>query len=221
VAIQKTEAILLRKRDLRETSLILTFFTKDFGKIHGVLKGARGSRARSGSNPLYFGLEQIVFYEKEKSDFFIISQCEPQLIFLDILKDWGRASSAYYMLELTDVFTESRDSSPEIFENLLNGLKALNYGKEAGSIACLFEVKFLTALGLWPGSETFELTRGAASTLAHFEKEEWQASSKIKLTREALDEIKKITGKIIQDNIERPLKTTKIFSHCSRLSLEQ
>ena len=65
MAIQKTEAILLRKRDLRETSLILSFFTRDFGKIHGVLKGARGTRARIGVNPLYFSLEEIIFYEKK------------------------------------------------------------------------------------------------------------------------------------------------------------
>ena len=80
MAIQKTDALLLRKKDLRETSLILSFFTRDFGKINGVLKGVRGSRARGNANPLYFSLDQIVFYEKKKSDLFIISQCDTQEI---------------------------------------------------------------------------------------------------------------------------------------------
>lgn len=212
MAIQKTEAILLRKRDLRETSLILSFFTRDFGKMHGVLKGARGTRARSGVNPLYFSLEEIVFYEKRKSDLFIVSQCEAQQIFLNILKDWDRASSAYYMLEVVDVFTEPGGRSEEIFENLLNSLKALDKKKDAGSITRLFEIRLLMALGLWPGSETFRLTRAAASTLARFEGGEWQASSNIKLAHEAASEIKNITAKIIADSIEKPLKTTKIFS---------
>lgn len=212
MAIQKTDAVLLKKKDLRETSLILTFFTRDFGKVHGVLKGARGSRARSSVNPLFFSLDQIIFYEKEKKDFFIISQCETQESFLNILKDWERASVAYYILELVDVFTEPGSGGESVFESLLNSLRSLDSKKEAGAIARLFEVRFLIAMGLWPGSESFKLTKGAASTLSCFERGVWQVSSKIKLTRGVDEEIKGITAKIIADNLDRPLKTMKIFS---------
>lgn len=211
MAIQKTDAVLLRKKDLRETSLILTFFTRDFGKVHGVLKGARGARARSNVNPLFFSLEEIVFYEKKKSDLFIISQCEAQETFLNILKEWGRASIAYYLLELVDVFTEPGQKTEEIFEDLLNSLRSLDNKKEPCAIARLFEVRFLTSSGLWPGSESFKLTKGALSTLLYFEKDSWQASSKIKLTREVGVEIRNVTEKIITDNLDRPLKTLKIF----------
>lgn len=211
MAIQKSDAVLLRKKDFRETSLILTFFTRDFGKIYGILKGARGSRARSGTNPLFFSLDQIVFYEKKKTDLFIISQHETQEIFFNILKEWGRVSVAYYILELTDVFTEPGEKVEDIFENLLNSLRSLDSKKGAIAIARLFEVKFLMSLGLWPGSETFKLTKGAMSTLLCFERDMWQASSKIKLTREVGDEIKRITGKIISDNLDSPLKTVKMF----------
>lgn len=211
MAIQKTEAVLLKKKDFRETSLILSFFTRDFGKIHGLLKGARGARARSNVNPLFFSVNQIVYYEKKRSDLFIISQCETQNVFLNILKEWGRASVAYYILELVDVFTEPGEASGEIFENLLNSLISLNAKNEPNAIARLFEVRFLAALGLWPGSEGLKLTKGAAATLSCFEKDVWQAASKIKLTREVGDEIKKITEKIIRDNLDAPLKTLKIF----------
>jgi len=203
--------VLLKKKDLRETSLILTFFTKDFGKVHGVLKGARGSRAMTTANPLFFSLDQIVFYEKKKSDLFIISQCETQQIFLNILKEWNRVSAAYYILELADVFIEPGERSEEIFEALLNSLRSLDAKKEPNSIARLFEVRFLTALGLWPGLEGFKLTGGARSTLASFEKDAWQTCSRIKLAQGTEREIKKITGKIIADNLDRPLKTAKIF----------
>jgi DNA repair protein RecO (recombination protein O) len=211
MAIQKTEAILLKKRDLRETSLILTFFTRDFGKVNGVLKGARGSRARSNANPLFFSLDQIVFYEKKKSDLFIVSQCEAQQIFLNVLKDWDRAAVAYYILELVDVFTEPGMSMEDIFEGLLCSLMSLNSDKEPGDAARLFEVKFLMALGLWPGSGEFKLTKGSASTLMRFEKDSWQNSSRIKLTRDVGEEIKKITSGLIKENLDRPLKTAAVF----------
>lgn len=212
MAIQKTDAVLLRKRDLRETSLILTFFTRDFGKVHGVLKGARGSRARTEANPLFFSLDQVVFYEKKKSDLFIISQCTAQRIFLNILKEWNRVSVAYYILELIDVFTEPGEKIEEIFEALLNSLRSLDDKKEPNSVARLFEIRLLGSLGLWPGSDVFQLTKGAMTTLKRFEGNDWTGSSKIKLTHEVGEEIKKITREIIEDNLDRPLKTLRMFS---------
>lgn len=211
MAIEKSDAMLLRKMDFRETSFIVTFFTRDFGKVGGILKGARGSRARSGINPLFFCLEQIVFYEKKKSGLCIISQCEIQRIFLNILKDWDRASIAYYILELVDRLTEPGGGAEEIFDVLLNSMIALDGEKDPGVVARFFEVKFLTALGFWPGSDGLRLTKGALATLAYFERDDWQVVSKIKLTRDVGNEIKKITGEIIGDNLDRPLKTSKVF----------
>ena len=211
MAIQKTEAILLKKKDFRETSLILTFFTKDFGKIDGIIKGARGARPRGDANPIFFSLDQIVFYEKKTRGISIISQCETQEVFLNILKEWSRASSAYYILELTDVFTEPEGKSEEMFEALLNSFKSLDNGKESGSITRLFEIKLLMAAGFWPGAEYFKLTKGAMSSVMHLEKESWKSASNMKLTKDVNNEIKSITGKIIEENLDRPLKTVRFL----------
>jgi DNA repair protein RecO (recombination protein O) len=211
MAIQKTEAILLRKRDFRETSLILTFFTKDFGKIDGIIKGARGARPRGDANPIYFSLDQIVFYEKKRGGISIISQCETEEVFLNILKEWERASSAYYILELANIFTEPEGKSEELFDSLYNSFKSLDIGKESVTITRLFEIKLLMAMGFWPGAEYFKLTKGAMSSVMHLEKESWKTASNMKLTKDINNEIRDITAKIIEENIDRPLKTTRFL----------
>ncbi len=43
--IQKTQAILLSKKEVRETSCIVSFYTEGFGKIKGLIKAVRGARA--------------------------------------------------------------------------------------------------------------------------------------------------------------------------------
>jgi DNA repair protein RecO (recombination protein O) len=213
MAIQKTEAILLKKKDFRETSFILTFFTKDFGKVDGIIKGARGARPRNDANPIFFSLDQIVFYEKKKGGISIISQCETQEVYLNILKEWGRAASAYYMLELVDVFTEPGEILEEVFESLLNSFKFFDSGKEAESITRLFEIKLLMALGFWPGAGYFKLTKGAMSSVMHLEKESWKTASNMKLTKDVNIEIKAITRKIIEENLDRPLKTSRFLNN--------
>ena len=70
MAIQKTDAIVLRRQDVRETSLALTFYTRDFGKVKGLVRGVRGSRAESwglGAMEI-LSCEDIVFYEPKKGD---------------------------------------------------------------------------------------------------------------------------------------------------------
>ena len=141
----------------------------------------------------------------------IISQCETQEVFLNILKEWGRAASAYYMLELVDVFTEPGGKAEEVFDALFNSFKFLDSGKEAESITRLFEIKLLMALGLWPGAEYFKLTKGAMSSVMHMEKESWKTASNMKLAKDANAEIKAVTGKIIEENLDRPLKTARFL----------
>ncbi|MFH1783075.1 MAG: DNA repair protein RecO [Candidatus Omnitrophota bacterium] len=210
MAIQKTEALLLKKRDLRETSLILSFYTRDFGKIHGILKGARGSRARNTTKPLFFSLDNVVFYES-KRDIFTISQCEAEKLFLNILKDWDRLSIAYYILELVDMFTEPGEKDEAIFESLLKAITSLDEKKEPRSIARLFEINLLKCIGLWAGSEDKNVSKGAMSTLLCYENESWLTSAKIKLSRDIEKEISTITKEIITNNIHRPLKTLKMI----------
>jgi DNA repair protein RecO (recombination protein O) len=211
MAIKTTEAVLLRKRDFRETSFILTFFTRDSGKIAGILKGARGIRPVSDITPLFFSIEHVVFYEKKKSDLFIISQCDVHEIFMNILKEWDSALAAYYILDLVDSFTELHFKAEDIFENLVNSLRSLDSSKESFSILRLFEIKLLMILGLWPGSGYFQGTKGALATLNSFEALPWQNASNIKLTREVGQEIKGITEKIITENLDKPLKTARFF----------
>ncbi|MBU0880811.1 MAG: recombination protein O N-terminal domain-containing protein, partial [Candidatus Omnitrophica bacterium] len=62
--IQKSDGILLRRQDLRETSILLTFYTRDFGKIKGIVRGVRGPRAIFGGGAYeLFALDEIIFYE--------------------------------------------------------------------------------------------------------------------------------------------------------------
>lgn len=148
--IQKTEGVLLKKRDLRQTSIIVTFYTKDFGKISGVLKGVRGERPAASGVPQLFGLNQIVFYEKKKSDFFIISHCELKNFFSKVRNDFEKLTIATYLIELVDNFTEQGEPNEELFGLLVDSLTLLATPISPKRVARIFEIKMLELLGLIP-----------------------------------------------------------------------
>ncbi len=215
MAIQKTEGVLLKAQDFRETSLLLAFFTKDFGKVLGILKGVRGLRSKIEYIPQVFSLNQIVFYEKQKSDLHIITQCEPIEIFLNILKSLPRVLNAYYIVEVVDSVSEVYAKNEEIFEVLYNSLKLLDKNYQAEQITRIFEIKLLIALGVWPGTQELikrkRLTKGSIATLKYFEKMAWEIATKVRLTKNVGEELKTLTCELLDANLGQPLKTIKLL----------
>ncbi|MDD5422950.1 MAG: DNA repair protein RecO [Candidatus Omnitrophota bacterium] len=154
MSIQKSEGILLRSQDLRETSLILTFYTRDFGKIKGIVRGVRGSRAQCGGGSFeIFAHDEVVFYERKRSEIFTISQCDLLEFFSPVRESLERLSYAGYIVELLDSVTSVGDKNPDVFALLLNSLKLLSGESSAKRVARIFEIKLLHILGLMPTLE--------------------------------------------------------------------
>lgn len=154
MAIQKSEAILLRRQDLRETSLSLTFYTRDFGKIKGIVRGVRGPHAQYGGGSLeIFAHDEIVFYERKKNDFFTVSQCDLVEFFNPIRESLDKLAYATYIVELLDSVTALAEKNSDVFDILLNSLKLMSGEASARRVARIFEIKLLHYLGIMPSLE--------------------------------------------------------------------
>lgn len=154
MAIQKSEGVVLRRQELRETSLILTLYTKDFGKIKGILRGVRGYRSQCGGGALeIFAYDAVVFYERKKSDIYTVSQCDLLDFFNPARGSLDRLAYAAYIVELLDSVTSLSDKNVEVFDLLLNSLRLLSGESSARRVARIFEIKLLHLLGLMPSLE--------------------------------------------------------------------
>lgn len=149
--IQKCKAIVLRRRDVRETSVEIAFFALGFGKIRGLLRGVRGSRATFGGGSLEpFACDDIVFYERKKADLYTVSQCDLVEFFNPIRQSLERLSYASYIVELLDSVSASADRNDEVFHLLNSSLSLLSEGASPKRVARIFEIKLLDQMGLMP-----------------------------------------------------------------------
>lgn len=148
--IKTSDAILLKKQELRETSLFMTFYTKESGKIYGVMKGVRGQRGQYGISPQLFSLNEIVFYERKDKDVFIVSQCELKEFFASIREGLEQTSYAMYFIELVNSLTPTGEKNEKMFELLENCLRLLDGTASARRTARIFEIKLLALIGLMP-----------------------------------------------------------------------
>ncbi len=150
MAIRSTEALVLNRRDFRETSIIATFYSRDFGKVKGILKGIRSEKNRYGSCAELFSSNVIVFYEKSKGEFNNITQCDLIDGFFGIRKNLNAIAYAIYLAELVDALTEPNEKNAQVYELLHKSLKFLSDGEEPNKIVRIFELKFLSSLGFAP-----------------------------------------------------------------------
>lgn len=149
MAIQKNPAIVLKTQPFRTSSLIATFFTRDFGKVRGLAKGVRLERETRGALYELFSHLEIVYYEKTRSDLHLVSEAflldsyEALRVRLDSI------AYASYFAELVDELTEVQDPHPKIFELLDFSFQYLASlpGKR---LARLFEIKLLNEIGWLP-----------------------------------------------------------------------
>ena len=147
--IQKTEAVILRTRPFRSSSLIVTFFTKEFGKIQGIAKGIHREGERRGAEFELFTHLEILFYEKKRSDLHLISETSILDSHASLRGSLESLLDAAFFCELTEELTETHDPHPRLFELLQVCFRYLNV-LPAVKLRNLFELKLLNEVGWQP-----------------------------------------------------------------------
>lgn len=149
MAIQKTEAFILKTQPFRSSSLIITFFSNKFGKLKGIAKGVRKEREMRGALYELFTHVDMVFYEKTRSDLHLVSEASIVDSFDVLRARLDTISYASYFCELVDVLTEVHDPHPNLFSLLEVSFRYLP-AIPGERIARLFEIKLFNEIGWLP-----------------------------------------------------------------------
>jgi len=150
MSIHKTEAIVINRRDFRETSVIANFYTRDFGKISGILKGIRTEPEKFASPVEPFSYNEIVFYKKRNSSLHLVSQCDLKDNFLPIRQSILKTGLSSIMMELLDSIMPAEDRNEEVFNLTIDSLKELQNNGNPDKIITIFKIKILSLSGFKP-----------------------------------------------------------------------
>jgi DNA repair protein RecO (recombination protein O) len=151
---ERTPAIVLRGRAHGESDKIVTFLTRDWGKLTGIAKGAKRSRRRFVNVLEPFTHVQLRFRPIRTDELAFIFGCDMLRSFRAPSRDLQRYGFASYLTELIDVMVVGRESGPELFELLLQGLTVLEeYAELPSSFLSAFELLLLVHTGYAPNIE--------------------------------------------------------------------
>lgn len=149
----KTTAISLRSRKWGDADRIVTFYTKDAGKIRGIARGARRQKSRFGAALEPFTLCRLDLFEKSGDSLFRISHVDLITSFQSLREDLNLMAAAARMVNVVTAVTPDGDPDPLIFETLEQGLASLLDSEDPTWTALLFQIRLLGLTGFRPQTD--------------------------------------------------------------------
>ncbi len=138
---KKTEAIILRTKDLGESDLLVTFFSSLYGNLKGVAKGARRSSKRFANSLSTFSLVDVEFRERRSGDLVLLESCELLDGFPGIRSDYDLLLRASYMVEMTETLFPSNVPSSEMFQLLRFALGSISKRQNVDETMIAFQAQ--------------------------------------------------------------------------------
>ncbi len=208
----KTEGIVLRRMEVRETSLLLTCCTRDLGKVQGLVKGVRGSRAAVPWLMEPLTLQHLVVYERRRSPWALIGACDLVDGFAPLRRDLEKTAYALLFLDLVEAMTEVRDPHPEIFDLLLSSLRALQGPAAPRPIARFLEARLLRACGHLPVPGSLALSAQGRAALGRILEQPITDAGAVPLSDPEEADLRRLLRGLFHRVLERELKT-RMFLH--------
>ncbi|MFW6170403.1 MAG: DNA repair protein RecO [Planctomycetota bacterium] len=150
MSMEKTRAIVVRVVDFSETSCVVTLFTREFGKIGALAKGARRPKSPFESALDLLAVCRIVFLHKSSESLDILTEAKLERRFRAGTRDLSRLYAGYYIAELLRDLTHAGDPQPALYEAAEAGLEELEGNLHVHRIVLRFEMLTLHLLGHLP-----------------------------------------------------------------------
>ena len=146
--IVKTRTVVLKKINFGDTSIIVSLYTEEYGRISAILKGGRKSKAKQGLilDPMNF--VEIILYKKKNREVQLISSADLIANYFKIKEDIEKLKFAYATIELIQNLTVEEEKDLRLFKGLIRILELFNSSEEfPGVIFCRFFLFLIKELG--------------------------------------------------------------------------
>jgi len=137
----------MRAKEFAESDLLVTFFTRDNGRLKGIAKGARKSRKRFVNCLDVFALAELEYSLKREGSLYFLNSGRLINAYPGIRSDFTILSRASYMVELTEILFPWGVADRKMFELLKGSLDALAEMEKGDIIPLIFEIKAMTLGG--------------------------------------------------------------------------
>ncbi|MBI2881172.1 MAG: DNA repair protein RecO [Candidatus Tectomicrobia bacterium] len=150
MALYRADALVLRRFKLGEADLIVSFLTRERGKMRAVARSSRRPKSKFAGALEPLSRVHLEYYGRENADLFRVNSADVLRSFDKLRRDYEKVKSALVLAELLDRLLEDGEAQPAIFDLSLGVLDWMEGKDSAEDPLIFFEVRFLRELGYAP-----------------------------------------------------------------------
>jgi DNA repair protein RecO (recombination protein O) len=147
---QTSRAIILKKLAYGEADLIVTFFSREEGRLTGMAKHARASQRRFGGSLELGSIVDLRYVARAASNMVRIEDAHMHIPTIGVMRSLERISAMGRALELALAFLPERQASPEKYDLMEEYISILSVSDPAASQRIGFELRWLSLVGYQP-----------------------------------------------------------------------
>lgn len=182
--------LILRTRPLTETSLIVQWLTREFGRMATVAKGARRPKSPFSGKLDLFYLADFSFVRSTRSELHALREvtvCETHPI---LRRELSFLRQVSYFASLVELATETETPIPEVFVLLLTLIQQLSALPPSPKTVFAFEFKLLSEIGLRPDLTQTALKPGTKAIVEKLLEGDWSLLATLQLSESQIHELR-------------------------------
>ena len=205
-----SESFVLRTYPFREADLIVSFFTRDQGKLRGVAKRARRPKSSFGAGLERLSLVRVTYLQRENRDLVNLYTSELIRSPFELQASYETGLGLDYIAEVAEALLPEGEVNEKFFRLML-AVTGYLYGKPVG---CLWPA--VTYFGLWAvrlsgilpgvrlGAESTEIAEEMLTRhIGALEERQWSRATAADLRRHV--------NRVIEEHVEHRLRVAPLL----------
>ncbi len=146
-----TEAVILNTSKFGDSSKIARLFTRDYGKLSVIAKGARGAKSKFGGVLEPLNILTATIYKKPNRDLHTLSNAETSVSLRKIHSSFDSIAAGFMVLESISQTQDENASNPELYDFLAKTLALINATPDNSfAVFVSFQIYLASQLGVEP-----------------------------------------------------------------------
>ncbi len=145
-----SDSFVLRTYPFREADLIVSFFTRDRGKLRGVARRARKPKSPFGSGLERLSRVNMTYYERENRELLNLSGCELIESQFALQSDYARGLALDYFAEVAEQLLPPHEPNEKFFRLINSALDYLRGGGETWTAVLYVSLWAVRLAGVFP-----------------------------------------------------------------------
>jgi len=174
MATEKATALVLRTTDFRETSRVVSLWTREFGKVHALAKGGRRLRSQFESALDLLNCCDIVLIRKTSPSLDLLVEARLRQRFGSLHQRLEHFYAGCLIAEILDACAQENDPHPQWFDATLDALQQLQQSS-VWQVLLRWEIIALREAGFQPMLDNCVVCKKPIQELAASQPITWNA----------------------------------------------